>query len=160
MSIDTFLPLAMVLSLLVLLFSGYPVALVLIGVTMLFTAVALALGYMQPIMLGMFPIRSLGIFADNLLLPAVAPLLFMGIALQKSGIAKDMFLSVSTLLAVGARQYLLAVLFMGVVLAPAAGLIGAAVAMLALTTVPAMLSLNRDKSSRRHLSRLRELSGQ
>jgi tripartite ATP-independent transporter DctM subunit len=145
MSIDTILPLAMVLSLLLLLFSGYPVALVLIGVTMLFTGVALSLGYMDVDMLQVFPMRTFGVFADNLLLPAVAPLLFMGIALQKSGIAKDMFLSISTLLRRVPGNTYLAVLFMGVILAPAAGLIGAAVAMLSLATVPAMLSLNNDK---------------
>ncbi len=145
MSIDTMLPLVMVLSLLLLLFSGYPVALVLIGVTMLFTVIALSFGYMEPHQLRIFPMRSLGIFADNLLLPAVAPMLFMGIALQKSGIAKDMFHSVSTLLRWVPGSTYLAVLFMGVILAPTAGLIGAAVAMLSVTTIPAMLALNKDK---------------
>ena len=145
MSLDTILPLAMVVSLLLLLFSGYPVALVLIGVTMLFMGIALSLGYMDVVMLRIFPMRTFGVFADNLLLPAVAPLLFMGIAMQKSGIAKDMFHSVSTLLRWVPGNTYLAVLFMGVILAPTAGLIGAAVAMLSLATIPVMLSLNKDK---------------
>lgn len=145
MTLHTILPLLMVLSLLVLLFSGYPVALVLLGVTVPFTAIALGLGYMDTAMLRIFPMRSLGIFDSNLLLPAVAPLLFMGVTLQKSGIAEDMFLSISKLLRWIPGNTYLAVLFIGVVLAPTAGLIGAAVAMLSLTTIPAMLSLNRDK---------------
>jgi tripartite ATP-independent transporter DctM subunit len=110
-----------------------------------FTAIALGLGYMDIAMLRIFPMRSLGIFDSNLLLPAVAPLLFMGITLQKSGIAEDMFLSISKLLKWIPGNTYLAVLFIGVVLAPTAGLIGAAVAMLSLTTIPAMLLLKRDK---------------
>ena len=70
MSLDTILPLAMVVSLLLLLFSGYPVALVLIGVTMLFMGIALSLGYMDVVMLRIFPMRTFGVFADNLLLPS------------------------------------------------------------------------------------------
>lgn len=145
MSLDTLLPLLMIVSLLLLLFSGYPVAMVLLGVTMVFTVIALLLGFMTPPMLRIFSARTYGLFAENLLLPAVAPLLFMGIAFQRSGIAKEMFLSIATLLRRVPGNTYLAVLLMGVLLAPAAGLVGAAVAMLSMATIPSMLAMGKSK---------------
>ncbi len=142
---ETLLPASLVCLLLILLFSGYPVALVLIGVSMAYTGLALYLDLMHLQMLSIFPARMMGIFAENLLLPAVAPFLFMGIALERSGIAKDLFLSVAYLLRRLPGNMTLAVLFMGVILAPAAGLIGASVAMLSLAAIPSMLALNVDK---------------
>lgn len=142
---ETFLPASLVCVLLILLFSGYPVAFVLIGVTMAYTGVALYLDLMHVQMLSIFPARMMGVFAENLLLPAVAPFLFMGIALEKSGIAKDLFLSIAYLLRRLPGNMTLAVLFLGVILAPAAGLIGASVAMLSLAAIPSMLALNMNK---------------
>ena len=136
---ESLLPIALILSLMLLLFSGYPVALVLIGVSVTFSAIAIALDLMTVQMLSLFPLRIIGTFSENLLYPAVPPLIFMGVALEKSGLARDLFVSIAYFLRNIPGGLMVAVLLLGVVLAPAAGLIGASVAMLALAALPTML---------------------
>ena len=92
---ESLLPIALILSLMLLLFSGYPVALVLIGVSVTFSAIAIALDLMTVQMLSLFPLRIIGTFSENLLYPAVPPLIFMGVALEKSGLARDLFVSIA-----------------------------------------------------------------
>ncbi len=137
---EEFLLIALILSLMLLLFSGYPVALVLIGVSVIFAAVAIGLDLMPVQMLSLFPLRMIGTFSENLLYPAVPPLIFMGVALEKSGLARDLFVSIAYFLKNLPGGLMVAVLLLGVVLAPAAGLIGASVAMLALAALPTMLT--------------------
>jgi TRAP-type mannitol/chloroaromatic compound transport system permease large subunit len=78
------LALFMVLALAVLLFSGYPVALVLIGVALSFGLIGHALGEFPFIALFNIPLRIYSTLAENLIYPAVPMLLFMGIALEKA----------------------------------------------------------------------------
>jgi TRAP-type mannitol/chloroaromatic compound transport system permease large subunit len=141
---EVLLPVALILSLMLLLFSGYPVALVLIGVSVIFSAIAIILDLMTVQMLSLFPLRIIGTFSENLLYPAVPPLIFMGVALEKSGLARDLFVSIAHFLRNVPGGLMVAVLLLGVVLAPAAGLIGASVAMLALAALPTMLSCGYD----------------
>lgn len=137
---DTLLPVSLIVCLMLLLFSGYPVALVLIGTSAIFSVVAISLDLMSFKMLSLFPLRMIGMFSENLIYPAVAPLIFMGVALEKSGIARDLFIGISHLLKRMPGGLLVAVLLLGVLLAPAAGLIGASVAMLSLAALPTLLS--------------------
>ena len=133
------LPLWMVLSLMALLFSGYPVALVLIGVSIVFASIAIAAGSMSVPMVQMFYARVYSLLADNLIFPAVPPLIFMGVALAKTGVVRDLMDVVSRRLRAVPGGLSITVLLVGVLLAPTAGLLGAAVGMLALATLPTML---------------------
>ncbi len=137
---EELLLIVLILSLMLLLFSGYPVALVLIGVSVIFSAVAVSLDLMTVQMLSLFPLRMIGMFSENLLYPAVPPLIFMGVALERSGLARDLFVSIAYFLRNVPGGLMVAVLLLGVVLAPAAGLIGASVAMLALAALPTLLT--------------------
>ena len=66
-------------------------------------------------------------------------LLFMGLALEKSGAAREMLLCLRLLLGRIPAGLTIAVTLLGILLAPAAGLIGASVATLALVALPTML---------------------
>ena len=136
------LPAFMILSLMVLVFVGYPVAFVLIGVTIAFATIAILTNQMSSHMLPAFAFRLYGLLADNLIFPAVPPLVFMGVALARSGLAGDLFDVLGYLLRRVPGGLFIAVIVLGVVLAPSAGLIGAAVGVLALVALPTLLKRN------------------
>ena len=140
------LSLMMVLILIPALFSGYPVALVLIGVAMVFSALAIATGDMTPLMVRAFPMRMYGLLADSLVFPAVPPLIFMGVALARSGLAADLFSTVARSMRRIPGGLALSVLFLGILIAPSAGLVGASVGILALAALPTMLEQHYDKA--------------
>jgi tripartite ATP-independent transporter DctM subunit len=133
------LALFMVLALAVLLFSGYPVALVLIGVGLGFGLIGHALGQFPLVAFFNIPLRIYSTLAENLIYPAVPMLLFMGIALERSGIGRELLLCLQVLLRRVPASQAVAVTLIGVVLAPSAGLVGASVATLAYLALPTML---------------------
>ncbi len=139
------LAVTMVVSLMVLLFTGYPVALVLMAVTMIFTIVGILAGEMNAAMVYTFPVRLYSIMAESLIFSAIPPLIFMGVALAKTGLAGDMFASVAALLRRVPGGLAITVLLLGILIAPSAGVIGASVGVLALAALPSMLEAGYDK---------------
>lgn len=140
------LSILMVVALMTLLFSGYPVALVLIAVTMTFTAIGIIVGEMNVPMIRAFPLRIYSLLAESLIFSAIPPLIFMGVALAKSGLADDLFTSVSKLLRRVPGGLALTVLLLGILIAPSAGVVGASVGILALAALPTMLEARYDKA--------------
>lgn len=134
------LPILMFLTLMVALFSGYPVAFVLFSVTLVFACLGLAFDVFPASNLMMIPLRTFGLFADNLIFPAIPPLICMGVAIARSGLAEDFFGSISYVLRRMPAGLQLSVLVIGVILAPSAGLIGASVSVLAVAAMPTMLA--------------------
>ncbi|MEO0683037.1 MAG: TRAP transporter large permease subunit [Pseudomonadota bacterium] len=133
------LPFGMLGALAVLLFSGLPVAVVLFGLGTLFSVIGWLLGEMPTAAFFLIPGKLLSALNGSLFYPAVVMLLFMGVALEKSGIAHDMLraLRLATRRAPGGLA--ISVLLIGVLLAPAAGVVGASVVTLTLIALPAML---------------------
>ncbi|MGB7182590.1 MAG: TRAP transporter large permease subunit, partial [Burkholderiaceae bacterium] len=132
------LPFVMLGTLALLLFSGLPVAIILCGLGVGFCIVGIALGEMPWVaMYGIPP--KLAYAVSGPFYPAVAMLLFMGVALEKSGIAADMLSCLRVLLRWMPGGMAIAVLLIGVILAPAAGIVGASVVTLSLIALPAML---------------------
>lgn len=129
----------MIVALGVLLFSGYPVALVLAGVGLGFALIGHALGVFPLVAYWNIPVRIYGLVGESLIYPAVPMLLFMSVALEKSGIARELLLCLHVLLRRLPGSLAVAVTVVGIVLAPSAGLIGASVATLALIGLPTML---------------------
>jgi len=121
------------------LFSGLPVAVVLLGLGMTFCFIGIASGEMP--VAGLFNItpKLIASMSGSLFYPAVVMLLFMGVALEKAGIAKDMLTCLSLLLKKAPGGLALSVLIIGVVLAPAAGIVGASVVTLSLIALPTMI---------------------
>ena len=133
------LALFMVLALALLLFSGYPVALILIGVALGFGVIGYALGQLPLVAFFNIPLRIYSTLGENLIYPAVPMLLFMGIALERSGIGRELLLCLQVLLRRVPASQAVAVTVIGVILAPSAGLVGASVATLAYLALPTML---------------------
>ncbi|MGI3211978.1 TRAP transporter large permease [Roseovarius tibetensis] len=133
--VEYILPLSMVLALILGIMSGYPVALVLAGVGILFTFI----GDVPLVFLNTISSR---IFTGNLtnwLLLAVPLFVFMGLMLEKSNIAKNLLLSLERLFAQRPGGLALSVTIVGVVMAASTGIIGASVVMLGLMALPVML---------------------
>lgn len=146
MDTSELLSILMVVALMTFLFSGYPVALVLIAVTMTFTAIGIIAGEMNVSMVRAFPLRIYSLLAESLIFSAIPPLIFMGVALAKSGLADDLFTSVSKLLRRVPGGLALTVLLLGILIAPSAGVVGASVGILALAALPTMLEARYDKA--------------
>jgi tripartite ATP-independent transporter DctM subunit len=134
------LPALMLLALGMLLMSGLPVAVVLVGVSFGFAALGVASGAVRVEELGAIFHRIYGTLSDrdDVLYAAVPILLFMGAVLHESRLAED-------LLAAFARAFgrlrggpAVATLAVAAVQAPAAGMIGASTGALALYALPAL----------------------
>lgn len=133
------LPFIMLGSLAVALFSGLPVALLLAGLGVGFSLIGIAMGEMPLVALLNIPLRVFDSISHSLVYPAVPMLLFMGVALEKSGIAADLLTCLEYLFRGVPAGMAIAVTLLGIVLAPSAGLVGASVATLALIAMPTLL---------------------
>lgn len=133
------LPLIMIGVLALLLLSGYPVAFVLAGTGVLFAMVGWLIGEFPMVAFFNVPLRVYGSINGSLIYPAVPMLLFMGIALEKSGVARELLEALQRLLRWVPGNMAVSMTLMGIILAPSAGLVGASVATLALIGLPTML---------------------
>ena len=84
-----FLPLFMFLMMGIMLFSGYPVAFILGGVSITFGLFGFALDVFSINEFFNFAPRIWGFAAENLLLVALPTFIVMGIAMERSGVAED-----------------------------------------------------------------------
>ncbi|MEO1024348.1 MAG: TRAP transporter large permease subunit [Pseudomonadota bacterium] len=134
------LPALMFASLIIGLFSGLPVAVVLGGITVFFTVLAILLGEMRPVQISLLPNRIFGGSIDNMVLIAAPLFIFMGVVLEKSRIADDLLLTLQKLLRVVPGGLALAVTAMGTILAATTGIIGASVVMLTCMAMPTMIN--------------------
>jgi len=137
--LENYLPLIMALALGLLLFSGYPVALVLSGVGIGFAAIGISLDLMSSIELLNITTRIYGMVGENLIYPAVPMLIFMGILLERSQLASELLECLHVLLRRAPANLAIATSIIGLILAPAAGLVGASVATIGLFALPTML---------------------
>lgn len=141
-TVQEYLPIFMFLTLAVLLFSGYPVAFVLGGIAINFGLIGYALGIFSLIEFFNFLPRIWGQAAENLVLVSVPAFVFMGIMMERSGIAQDLLYCVQVLLRRVPGALALAVTIMGTILAAMTGIIGASVTMMTALALPTMLRQN------------------
>lgn len=134
-----YLPVFMFLSLAVLLFTGFPVAWVLGGVGLVFGFIGIAGGEFLFIQFSTLPSRIYGSIMENLILTAVPMFVFMGMMLEKSGVARDLLNCLTVLLRRVPGGLALSVTLMGTVLAATTGIIGASVVMMTLLALPVMM---------------------
>lgn len=133
------LPGIMFLALVLGLFSNLPVPIVLCGVTLIFSVLAVVLGEMRMVHLSLLPNRIYGSIIENQVLVAAPMFIFMGLVMEKSRIAEDLLVSLQRVLRVVPGGLALAVVLVGTILAAATGIIGASVVMLTILAVPTML---------------------
>lgn len=135
-----FWPLLMCFGLLVGIFSGYPVALVLAGIGVL---VALAAD-VPMLFLSTGVSRIFSGILSNWLLIAVPLFVFMGLMLEKSGIAQRLLRSLASILGALPGGYAFAVAVIGIVMAASTGIIGASVVLMGVLALPVMLKNRYD----------------
>ena len=138
-TVQDYLPLVMFLSLACLLFSGFPVAFILGGLALLFGLIGYFLGVYSLIEFFNFLPRIWGQAAENLVLVAVPAFVFMGIMMERSGIANELLYCVQVLLKRVPGALALGVTIMGTILAAMTGIIGASVTMMTALALPTML---------------------
>ncbi|PSL14665.1 tripartite ATP-independent transporter DctM subunit [Marinobacterium halophilum] len=126
---------AMVVALLVGIFSGYPVAFLLGGLGILFAFI----GDIPLPFLGTVSSRIFGGVMENWLLIAIPLFVFMGLMLERSGVARNLLLTLQRLFGNVRGGLAVSVALLGVVMAASTGIIGASVVMLGLLALPVML---------------------
>tara|TARA_A100001037_G_scaffold99217_1_gene90531 strand:+ start:15 stop:1349 length:1335 start_codon:yes stop_codon:yes gene_type:complete len=129
----------MFLSLAFLLFSSFPVAFILGGLALLFGLLGYLLEMFTLIEFFNFLPRIWGQAAENLVLVAVPAFVFMGVMMERSGVAEDLLYCVQVLLKKVPGALALAVTIMGTVLAAMTGIIGASVTMMTALALPTMM---------------------
>ena len=152
MAPNEILALAMFSSFIALVFTGFPVAWILGGLSVMFTAFAIVLNvdFAIPIALD-WAYTSLTVdriwnVMENWVMVALPMFILMGLLLDRSGIANQLMLSFARLFG-GIRGGLaVTVTLIGLLLAASTGIIGASVVLLALLGLPAMLANGYDKS--------------
>lgn len=128
----------MVAVVLALIFSGYPVALVLGGASVVFALLGLATGYFDPPFLLALADRVFGVMQNPVLL-AVPYFIFMGVVLEKSRLAEDLLTTIGALFGRVRGGLALAVVVVGALLAAATGVVGASVVAMGSIALPVML---------------------
>jgi tripartite ATP-independent transporter DctM subunit len=118
---------------------GYPVALTLAGVSLLFAFGGIAFGLFDASYLTFTPSRLYGI-VNNTTLIAVPLFVFMGVVLEKSKIAEDLLVTMSSLLGRFKTGLGVSVVLVGMLLAASTGIVGATVVTMGLLSLPTMLN--------------------
>lgn len=117
---------------------GYPVALTLGGVSLLFAVIASFFGAFDTSYLLSAPSRLFGIISNTTLI-AVPLFVLMGVVLEKSKIAEDLLVSMSALMSRYKTGLGVSVIMVGMLLAASTGIVGATVVTMGLLSLPTML---------------------
>jgi len=143
--VEHFMAIALFFSFIALIFYGYPVAWTMGGLAILFTIISMLSDEYFDTFFGvdwqfasMVVYRLYGVMA-NWVLVALPMFIFMGIMLDKSGIAEDLMTDLSKLFGRTRGGLAISIVFIGVLLAASTGIIGAAVVLLTILGVPLML---------------------
>ncbi|WP_339849011.1 TRAP transporter large permease subunit [uncultured Nisaea sp.] len=135
-----YLPHLMLIVLALLLMSGFPVGAILAGVGVGFGLLGVVIGEYPVQSLFLIPSKIYMSIGENLTYPAVPMLLFMGVALEVSGAARELLLCLQRILGRAPGSMCVSVILIGLLLAPLAGVIGASVATIAAAALPTMMA--------------------
>ena len=127
-----------------LLLLGYPVAFALAANGIVFAFIGFELGMLQPELMQALPQRLFGIMSNQLLL-AIPFFTFMGLILERTGMAEDLLDSIGQLFGPVRGGVAYAVIFVGALLAATTGVIAASVIAMGLISLPVMLRYGYDK---------------
>jgi tripartite ATP-independent transporter DctM subunit len=141
--IDNMAPL-MFAALVVFLLVGYPVAFALGAVGLMFGFLGIELGLLKPQLFQAFPERVFGIMRNDTLL-AIPFFTFMGLILERSGLAEDLLDTAGQLFGPLPGGLAYAVIFVGALLAATTGVVAASVISMGLISLPIMLRYGYDR---------------
>ena len=152
MEFNEILVIGMFLSFIAFLFTGIPIAYVLGGIGVIFGGI----GYLSDIYMDTFTgldLNVLGIavsrifsLMENWVLVALPMFIFMGLMLDRSGVAEKMMMSMQELFGRVRGGLGITVTLIGIILAASTGIIGASVVLLGLLSIPAMMKQKYSKT--------------
>jgi len=122
---------------------GFPVAFSLAGTALIFGAVGIMLGVFDPSNFGSLAGRYIGNMTNEVLV-AVPLFIFMGVMLERSGIAEQLLLTMGKLFGNLRGGLGISVILVGALLAASTGVVGATVVTMGLISLPAMLRAGYD----------------
>jgi TRAP-type mannitol/chloroaromatic compound transport system permease large subunit len=131
-------------SLVVVLLLGYPAAFSLAFVGLFYALVGIGLGQFQPDFLQALPDRIYGVMSNDTLL-AIPFFTFMGLVLERSGMAEDLLDTIGQLFGTVRGGLAYAVIFVGALLAATTGVVAASVISMGLISLPIMLRYGYDR---------------
>ena len=134
----------MFVSLVVFLLLGYPAAFSLGAVGLLFAFIGIELGEFRPDFLQALPERVYGVMSNDTLL-AIPFFTFMGLILERSGMAEDLLDTIGQLFGTIRGGLAYAVIFVGALLAATTGVVAASVISMGLISLPIMLRYGYDR---------------
>jgi len=127
------LALLLFFSIFILILYGYPVAFTLGGISVIY-----AICFLDPSSFSALPPRIIGVMSNYVLL-AVPLFIFMGIMLEKSGLAETLLETMAMLFGKLKGGLAVSVVIVGALLAASTGIVGATVITMGLISLPTML---------------------
>ena len=146
------LAIGMFLSFILLVFTGFPVAWILGGLSVIFSALSFILEADFSIQTGLdwnytsLSVERIWNVMENWVMVALPMFIMMGLLLDRSGIANDLMRNFSKLFGGIHGGLAISVALIGLLLAASTGIIGASVVLLALLGLPVMLNEGYDQS--------------
>jgi tripartite ATP-independent transporter DctM subunit len=134
----------MFVALVIFLLLGYPVSFALGAVGLSFGLLGVELGLLEPVLFQALPERLFGIMANDTLL-AIPFFTFMGLVLERSGMAEDLLDTIGQLFGPLRGGLAYAVVFVGALLAATTGVVAASVISMGLISLPIMLRYGYDR---------------
>jgi len=134
----------MFVGLVIVLLLGFPVAFSLAAVGIAFGLLGIQLGLLQPTLFQALPERVWGVMSNDTLL-AVPFFTFMGLILERSGMAEDLLDTIGQLFGSVRGGLAYAVIFVGALLAATTGVVAASVISMGLISLPIMLRYGYDR---------------
>ena len=122
------------------LMGGFPVTFTMMGVSFLFGLIGL-----HPSFFDLLPLRMWGIMTNTMLM-AVPLFVFMGLALERSGLAKELLETMEELFQNVRGGLAISVIIVGALLGASTGIVGATVVTMGLMSLPTMLKHKYSKS--------------
>jgi tripartite ATP-independent transporter DctM subunit len=126
------------------LFLGFPVAFSLTFTGLFFGLLGVGFGFLRPDFFDILPIRIWGTMT-NFTLISVPLFVFMGVALERSGLAEELLETMALLFGTLKGGIAISVVVVGAVLAASTGIVGASVITMGLISLPTMLRRGYDK---------------
>ena len=152
MEINEILVIGMFFTFIAFLFTGIPVGYVLAGVGVMFGF----FGFLSDMYLGTITgidLNTMGLVVsrlfslmENWVLVALPMFIFMGLMLDKSGVAERLMLSMQDMFGKIRGGLAITVTLIGIILAASTGIIGASVVLLGLLSLPAMMNQGYNKA--------------
>ncbi|MGB8173435.1 MAG: TRAP transporter large permease subunit [Pseudolabrys sp.] len=131
-------------ALVIFLLLGYPAAFSLGAVGLIFGLIGIELGLFAPDFLQALPERIYGVMSNDTLL-AIPFFTFMGLVLERSGMAEDLLDTIGQLFGTVRGGLAYAVIFVGALLAATTGVVAASVISMGLISLPIMLRYGYDR---------------